>query len=117
MKIQRKIFEANKALTYFVTHNWNFENGNFLKLSSYLRDEDIRDFEYRHFFKGSVILFARYILYGYRRYLMKCNDSDIEKDRKQLARLKLITNFFKFILYSAIAYVIYRTFQLNKLFD
>lgn len=60
MKIQRKMYEANKALSYFVTHNWEFKNDNFVNLCTYLRLEDVREFDYRDMFTFDLILAVRY---------------------------------------------------------
>lgn len=103
MKIQRKMYEANKALAYFVTHNWNFKNENFLNLENYLRNEDLRNFMFIQFFYHDVLFFVRKAVYGFRRYLMNLKDEDLEKDRKFYKIYAMIFNgcgmMLKFILF------------------
>lgn len=92
MKIQRKMYEANKALAYFVTHNWNFKNDNFSKLGSYLKPEDKHSFDYRRFFTFDTILYIRLTVYGFRKYLLNLKDEDLEKDRKFIKNLDFVMN-------------------------
>lgn len=110
MKIQRKMYEANKALSYFVTHNWNFKNENFINLSRYLKPEDKVNFDYHHFFTYDVILFIRSTVYGFRKYLMNLKDEDLEKDRKFVKKLTLSLNIFKFLFMFLVFYVLYVKF-------
>lgn len=56
MSIQRKMYEANKALSYFVTHDWEFKNDNFVDLCRYLKLEDVKDWEYRDMFTFDLLL-------------------------------------------------------------
>lgn len=106
MKLQRKIYEANMALTYFTTHNFDFQNDNFIKLSSYLRPEDLKAFENTSFYKCSIITYSRFVLYGFRRYLMNLKDSDLEKDRRKARRLRLGTTIIKYFVYLVLFYFI-----------
>lgn len=107
MKIQRKMYEANKALSYFVTHNWNFKNENFINLSHFLKYEDKGTFEYHHFFVYDVILYIRSTVYGFRKYLMKLKDEDLENDRKFVKNLTLFTNVFKLLFIFLVLFVLY----------
>lgn len=110
MKIQRRIFEANKALTYFTTHNFEFSNDNFLKLTSYLRPEDIKAFDYTSIYRGSLISYCRFALYGFRRYLLNFKDEDLEKDRKRARKIIIATAVIKYLLYFALFFfVIFKT--------
>ncbi|KAG5674910.1 hypothetical protein PVAND_004855 [Polypedilum vanderplanki] len=95
MKLQRKIYEANKALGHFVTHNWNFKNESFINLCTYLKPEDVSSFDYRPFFTTDVINFGRYVCYGFRRYLLKLKDEDLEKDRKNVKLMLFAVTIFK----------------------
>jgi len=106
MKIQRKIYEANMALTYFTTNNFDFQNDNFLNLSSYLRPEDLKAFENTSYYRGSLITYTGFVLYGFRRYLMNLKDSDLEKDRRKARRLRLGTTIIKYFVYFVLFYLI-----------
>lgn len=107
MKIQRKMYEANKALSYFVTHNWEFGNENFLSLCTYLNPQDLRAFDFRSFFTADIINFTRYTVYGFRRFLMNLKDEDLEKDRKMFKKLKFSWTTVKFFIYTWLFYFIF----------
>lgn len=122
MKIQRKIFEANKALTYFTTHNFDFANDNFLKLPTYLHPDDIKAFDNRSMYRGSLITYSRFALYGFRRYLLNFKDEDLEADRRRERIIRIATSILKYSLYFALFFMaIYKTdilsFLLQKNLD
>jgi len=106
MKLQRKMFEANKALTYFTTHNFDFQNENFQKLPSYLRPEDLKAFENTSYYRGSLISYSRFALYGFRRYLLNFKDDTLEKDRRRAQKMTMLTAIFKYLLYFILFYII-----------
>lgn len=112
MGLQRKIFDGNRANAYFATHNWNFINDNFINLCSFLRLEDIKDFEFRDSFTYDMILASRTVLLGYRRYLMKEKDESIPACQKHYRRLQLATNAARFLIYSIFAYLIFFKYRI-----
>jgi hypothetical protein len=114
MRIQRRMYEANKALSYFVTHNWDFKNDNFLKLCSYLRPEDYKAFEYRHLFNFDCILFARLTVYGFRKFLCNENDDSLEEDRKFAIRCDRVIKSIQYLFYAAVAYVLLVKYDILK---
>lgn len=58
MQIQRRMYEANKALSYFVTNNWDFKNEKFLNLNHFLKAEDVRGFSYSHTLHWDIIYYV-----------------------------------------------------------
>jgi Male sterility protein len=117
MKLQRKIFEANKALKYFITNNWNFENDNFQYLGSLLRSEDVRDFEYHHDFYRDKVLAARYTILGYRRYLLKQKDETLPRCQKTFFYMNTVNKMIKAMFYAAAFYIIFMKFKVMQLFE
>ena len=107
LKLQRKMYEANKALSYFVTHNWIIKNDKASKLCSYLRMEDIRAFEFRDCYLYDTILIARYNILGYRRYLLKEKDESLPQCRKTYKRFELANNIIKSIPFIIAIYLIF----------
>lgn len=116
MKVQRKMFEANKALSYFVTHNWDFKNDNFTKLCTYLRDEDIRDFDYRGDFTFDQIYLLRVSLMGYRRYLLKEKDESLKRERRRYGCQEIVFRVIKYIIYASAFYYCFIYMDLLKSF-
>lgn len=99
LSIQRKMYEANKALSYFVTHNWHFRNENFLNLSSRLQPEDVREFEFSNCFYYDMVYTVRYFLLGYRRYLLLETDETLQQCRRNYRRIEIASYFVNLIPY------------------
>jgi hypothetical protein len=107
MKVQRKMFEANKALSYFVTHNWIFQNDKTFSLSYDLRSEDIRSFGFDDDHLTDVTYLIRNALMGFRRFLMKEKDEDLENDRKKFQRISRIGKCLKYFFIFIILWILY----------
>jgi hypothetical protein len=116
MRIQRKMYEANKALSYFVTHNWDFKNDNFINLCTYLKPEDFRSFDYRPYFTSDVINYSRVILYGFRRFLMNEKDENIEEDRKRFQKIEIAVSILKVMLFTGLFLLMFLKFNGNYFF-
>lgn len=97
--LQRKMYEANKALSYFVTNNWDFKNENLINLNSFLRLEDLKAFAYRNDHYYDKVLSARYCILGYRRYLLKESDESIPRCHQTYLRIEIANNIIKSIPY------------------
>lgn len=114
LHLQRKIHEANKALSYFVTNNWDFKNDNMTSLTSFLRLEDYKDFETRSFVFLDKVFAIRFFTLGFRRYLLKEKDETLDRCKVRYARMKIANQAMKFIFYSFCFYLIFYKFQMIK---
>jgi Male sterility protein len=110
MKLQRKMYEANKALSYFVTHNWHFKNDNFINLNSSIKCEDWQSFEFQSFLCLDVILLLRKMIYGFRKFLLNLKDEDLERDRITMKRIKQGLFIFEMFFFCFIGYILLKTF-------
>lgn len=106
-KIQRKIYEANLALQYFVLNDWIFKNQNFVSLTDQLRHEDIKSFGYREFASFDVQLYLRYALLGVKKYLLGDKEENIGRNRVVYQRLKVVDRLVKLIPYVVAFYYIF----------
>ncbi|XP_070508977.1 putative fatty acyl-CoA reductase CG5065 [Chironomus tepperi] len=113
MKIQRKAYEASKAIKYFITHDWTFEGANFDSLSSILKSDDVRAFDIRKYENYSTVLISRGTVYGMRRYLLNLKDEDLEKDRRRLKIMKMISFVLKSVILIGLIYLILCRFKDN----
>lgn len=111
MAIQRKMYEANKALAYFTTTNFNFKNENFKNLSKMVKAEDVRSFEYVSVFKHDVILLCRMSVLGFRRYLLKEKDETLPATRRHFHKIEIANKVIKSIPYVAAFYVAFARFN------
>jgi hypothetical protein len=59
MMIQRRVFEANRAIRYFLTHNWDIKNEKMFRLSDILRPEDEKQFTFKEMLREDIIYYVR----------------------------------------------------------
>ncbi|GLH09058.1 Fatty acyl-CoA reductase [Gryllus bimaculatus] len=76
IRLQRRIYSANMAISFFVLQDWDFLNDRFMDLEKRIQPEDREGFGYR-FEKIVPEEFLRNGLRGTRRYLMKEPDSNL----------------------------------------
>lgn len=105
------MFEANNALSYFVTNNWDFKNEGLTSLCSFLRLNDVKNFEYRDDFFYDRVLELRYFVLGYRRYLLNENDKTIDDCRKHYKRLSYVNLVINLALCLLPVYFVLITFD------
>ena len=105
-KIQRKIYEANLALKYFVMNEWVFKNDNFLTLSDHIRLTDLKDFDFRDCLHHDAILYMRIALRGVRKYLIHDDLNNDEKNRVKYQLLKVVDTFLWSIPYMILFFVL-----------
>lgn len=107
MKLQRKIYQANLALHYFILNNWLFENQNFINLSHDLKLKDMKAFYINDFLEFDLILYFRYAVLGGRRYLLKEKDENLPKARTNYRRMKYLDIFVKTLIFAGLFYFIF----------
>ncbi|XP_046979720.1 fatty acyl-CoA reductase 1-like isoform X2 [Schistocerca americana] len=94
LKIARRIYLANTALSHFILNEWKFSNEKALELEKYLCGSDIQTFSY-HKDEIDHMKFFRNGLVGARKYLLKRSEDSLESERRHLKRmyyLALLTN-------------------------
>lgn len=106
-RVQRKIYEANLALQYFVTNDWSFKNDNFVALNKHMLIEDVKSFGFIESFEFDVILFLRYAMAGVKRYLLGDKEENLPRNRIFYKRLKVLDRILKFLPYAALFYFIF----------
>ncbi|CAO1418029.1 unnamed protein product [Diamesa hyperborea] len=106
-KLQRKIFEANCALRYFILNTWHFKNKNFMTLGSEIKQEDSKDFYFRDFIEFDILLYFRNCILGSRRYLLDEKDENIPKARKNYKRMRMLDNTVKGLIAFTFFYQIF----------
>ncbi|XP_062537398.1 LOW QUALITY PROTEIN: putative fatty acyl-CoA reductase CG5065 [Armigeres subalbatus] len=105
-KLQRKIYNANLALAYFIHNNWDFRNSNFIRLASEIKPEDNKDFYYRDFIEFDITLYFRNCILGARRYLLHEKDENIPKALQHHRRMKLLDKVCKVLIVVGFLYIV-----------
>ncbi|KAK5638606.1 hypothetical protein RI129_012901 [Pyrocoelia pectoralis] len=89
VKIQRRIYIANIALDHFIWNYWTFPNDKCLALEDKLLPEEVAEFGYDRDNIKVPGYFFNSIKYG-RRYLLKEDDSTIERAKIHLYRMYVL---------------------------
>jgi hypothetical protein len=115
-KIQRKIYEANLALQYFVMNDWTFKNQNFIGLNDTVKVEDVRAFGFEDCFTFDVIYFMTICISGVKKYLLLDNEENDNFTRFKFKILKAIRVFFLAIFYWVVFYIVFIKFNVVQYF-
>ncbi|KAK6633664.1 hypothetical protein RUM43_001254 [Polyplax serrata] len=111
MKLQRRIFHANYALTYFITKQWSFKNERMFSLADKILEEDTEDF----FYKLTDIDDLEYFItasYGAREYLLHEDNIGLPEAKKHQRKMYWVhkaTNF------TVLVFMIYVAVKLNAI--
>uniref|UniRef100_A0A182WCN9 Fatty acyl-CoA reductase n=1 Tax=Anopheles minimus TaxID=112268 RepID=A0A182WCN9_9DIPT len=111
LKLNRKIFDAQVSLRYFMNNEWVFTNENFKQLEYTLKKEDRKDFSTEYFVCGMMEYYASAILGG-RRYLLKEPDENIGDALRKYQRLRVLNYAVKGTIVFLIVHYIYSRYLL-----
>uniref|UniRef100_A0A182MC43 Fatty acyl-CoA reductase n=1 Tax=Anopheles culicifacies TaxID=139723 RepID=A0A182MC43_9DIPT len=111
LKLNRKIFDAQVSLWYFMNNEWVFANENFKQLEYTLMKDDRKDFSIEYFVCGIMEYYAGAILGG-RRYLLNEPDENIGDALRKYRRLRMLNYASKAIIVFLVVYYIYTRYGL-----
>lgn len=106
-KLQRKMYEANLALHYFILSNWFFQNDNFMALCSNLKTQDLKSFNFLDFLEFDLVLYFRGCVLGGRRYLLGEKDDRLPIALRKYKIMKYLDKFVKVLFYGSIFFLIF----------
>ncbi|XP_026816393.1 putative fatty acyl-CoA reductase CG5065 [Rhopalosiphum maidis] len=101
VRLQQKIYLATIALSTFTLQTWTFVNTNFLRLLTYIPDDEKEDFDFNFENINTEDIFKNCLI-GTQKYLFNTNPKKIKQAKNKLKKLVwidrvLITLFFVFI--------------------
>jgi fatty acyl-CoA reductase len=105
-KIQRKIYEANLALQYFILNDWEFKNDKLMGLSKTIRYEDLRAFDVENCFNYDILTYMRTNMMGVKKYLLKDDSKNDEFNKTKYKILKIVHTILCSIPYIFLYYLI-----------
>uniref|UniRef100_A0A182NNE7 Fatty acyl-CoA reductase n=1 Tax=Anopheles dirus TaxID=7168 RepID=A0A182NNE7_9DIPT len=111
LKLNRKIFDAQVSLRYFMNNEWMFETENFKQLEYTLTDDDRKNFSTDYFVLG-MMEYYECAIRGGRRYLLKEPDENIDMALKKYKRLRVLNYLLRGVLAFSIAYCMYSKYLL-----
>ncbi|ENN76996.1 hypothetical protein YQE_06490, partial [Dendroctonus ponderosae] len=109
LKLQRKIYIANIAVSQFIFNQWLFVNDNSKRLHTNLPDEDKDAFDINQLpltEDERYTYYANCCDYG-RRYLIKEYEDITEETRANNKRMYFLDCFTKFLFYSWMAWTVF----------
>ena len=109
VKMTQKMHRAFTVLEHFTTKEWCFHNDNYFLIYDNLPEEekktyfsDVRQIDWRKY--------AENVYLGTRRYLLKEDDSTVEKAKQRLNFICLIYKLFQIVLVVIAMYFIFYKF-------
>jgi alcohol-forming fatty acyl-CoA reductase len=103
MKIQRILFNAERSLRYFYTHDFKFEYFNFIDLNLDIPKQEKDEFGINDRFVGSDYSYYTKTILACRKVLLRETDEDIELAKRRypyiVAITRLIHVFYLFLFY------------------
>ncbi|CAH1642239.1 unnamed protein product [Spodoptera littoralis] len=101
VKIQRRIYIANLALSYYLTQQWTFDNTNFVHLRSVLKHSDTKQFYYDLETTDLVEYFTKCCLGG-RKFLLKEKDENLPKARAHCKRMMILDQAVQVVFHAVL---------------
>ncbi|GAB1864505.1 Fatty acyl-CoA reductase [Camponotus japonicus] len=112
LKLQRKIYCANNALSYFLTNVWTFHNEKLINLFDDLSAENkeyfgfaYRDFNIEHYFRNGLI--------GAKIYLLNEDMNQLEAARYHRKRMDWLNRITTMLFVILILWIFYRSNTLS----
>ena len=109
VKMTQKMHRAFTVLEHFTTKEWCFHNDNYYQIYDQLSEEDQKTY-FSDVRKIDWRKYAESLYLGTRRYLLKEDDSTVEKARQRLSYICLIYKLFQIVLLALIMYFIFYQF-------
>lgn len=110
--LQRKVYNANCALEYFILNNWTFLNRNFLSLDNEIKEEDTRDFHYTDFVQFDMMLYLKNCILGGKRYLLGEKDENIPYAKANHEMMKNLDACVKGVFFLCLCYILVIKFDI-----
>ncbi|XP_054163305.1 fatty acyl-CoA reductase 1-like [Oppia nitens] len=108
-KVTSRMHRAFEVLEHFTNKEWVFDNRNYFDIYDRLSDDDqqlyssdVRRLDWKDY--------AWNLYFGTRRYLLKEDDSNIEKAQKRLNYITVFYNIFLVTLWALLLFMVYRIY-------
>lgn len=109
VKVTQKMHRAFQVLEKFTTKEWLFHSDNYFYILDQLPEEDQKEY-FSDVRKIDWRKYAESVYLGTRRYLLKEDDSTVEKAKQRLSKICLFYYMFQTVLLALIMYFIFYLF-------
>ncbi|KAG5336096.1 FACR1 reductase, partial [Acromyrmex heyeri] len=107
VRLRRGIYVANSALSYFMFHEWKFNNANRLTLMSLIPHDDIDSFSF-DIFNFNVNTYFRNSIIGAKKYLLHEDMNQLDAVKAHNKRVYLFIRIIKTITFIGVLWIIYK---------
>lgn len=116
LKLQRKVYCANNALSYFLRNEWKFHNKKLVSLLDNLSAENKKDFGFAY--KDLDIAdYFRNGLIGAKIYLLKEDMNQLEAAKLHRKRMDWLSRITTMLLVILVLWILYRKNTLSYILD
>lgn len=108
LRLQRKVYVSNSALSYFLLNQWKFVNKKLLSMLDNLSADNKKEFEFPYQ-TIDVVQFFKYGIIGAKIYILNesiCAD-DIEASKRHYKRMEWIDTITKTLFIMIILWILY----------
>ncbi|KAL0103222.1 hypothetical protein PUN28_017510 [Cardiocondyla obscurior] len=116
VRLQRKVYVSNRALSYFLLNQWTFRNQNMITMLDNLSAENQKDFGYPYkdvdvvqYFKDGII--------GAKLYLLNESMDELEASKRHYNRMKRLDTIVRVIFAAIVLWILYRRNVLSYIMD
>ncbi|XP_020283244.1 fatty acyl-CoA reductase 1-like isoform X1 [Pseudomyrmex gracilis] len=112
LKLQRRIYMSNRAVSYFVTHFWQFNNTNLINIFENLSAANEKDFGYKNSVNCDTEEYIRRGIIGAKLYLLIEDMSPLEQARvlRHRKRMDWLHEIIKILFVILLLYIFYSFF-------
>ncbi|XP_018407299.1 PREDICTED: fatty acyl-CoA reductase 1-like [Cyphomyrmex costatus] len=107
LRLQRKVYVSNSALSYFLLNEWKFHNVKFLNILDNLSVNNKKEFGYAYQSIDALEYFKNGII-GAKMYLLNEKMDDLEIAKRHYKRMEWIDTITKILFIVIILWILYR---------
>ncbi|XP_020298581.1 fatty acyl-CoA reductase 1-like [Pseudomyrmex gracilis] len=107
LKLQRRIYMSNCALSFFVTHFWQFNTTNLINIFENLSAANEKDFEYNNILNFDTEEILRRGIISTKLYLLNEDMSRLEQLRRYRKKMDWLHKSIKLFFVIMLCYILY----------
>ncbi|XP_020296924.1 fatty acyl-CoA reductase 1-like [Pseudomyrmex gracilis] len=107
LKLQRRIYMSNRALSFFATHFWQFTNTNLINIFENLSAANEKDFGYKNSVNCGTEEYIRHGIIGSKLYLLNEDMSRLEQLKRYRKKLDWLHESIKLLFVIMLCYILY----------
>ncbi|XP_020290521.1 fatty acyl-CoA reductase 1-like [Pseudomyrmex gracilis] len=107
LQLQRKVYVANHALSFFISNFLQFNNTNLISVFENLSADNKKEFDYKELIKINVEEYIRNSIIGFKVYLLNEDMNRLEQARRNFKRMEWLDKIIKILFVIMLWYIFY----------